>query len=181
MYCRSRHQQDQLLREAQDQAFCESLEADQEKERKRREGEKRKEEEREQQREREREERQREEVGPASDPAHVPTAVFYFPSPQPPDSPGAGGEEGSMCEPSSSRARGGRPRDAANTRGRAAREMVSASDKLQVSHVGDWEFHRLIIFISELQRTILLHFSSPSPHMHAVNTHEPSSSTYIIQ
>ena len=83
-YCRSRRQQDQLLREAQDQAFRESLEADREKERKKREGEKREEEERERQREREREERQREEVGPASYPAHVPLAVVvYFPSPQP--------------------------------------------------------------------------------------------------
>lgn len=71
IYCRSRRQQDQLLREAQDQAFRESLEADREKERKRREGEKREEEERERQREREREERQREEVGLASFPAHV--------------------------------------------------------------------------------------------------------------
>ena len=79
-YCRSRRQQDQLLREAQDQAFRESLEADREKERKKREGEKREEEERERQREREREERQREEVGPASYPAHVPSAaVVYFP------------------------------------------------------------------------------------------------------
>ena len=87
-YCRSRRQQDQLLREAQDQAFRESLEADREKERKKREGEKREEEERERQREREREERQREEVGPASYPAHVPSAaVVYFTSPQPPDPP----------------------------------------------------------------------------------------------
>ena len=73
IHCRSRRQQDQLLREAQDQAFRESLEADREKERKRKEGERREEEERERQREREREERLREEVGHTSYP--VPSAV----------------------------------------------------------------------------------------------------------
>ena len=122
IHCRSRRQQDQLLREAQDQAFRESLEADREKERKRREGERREEEERERQREREREERQREEVGHASYP--VPTAAMMFL----PHSPGAGSEAGSVCESSSSRARGRRPPghscDAANTRGRATRETI---------------------------------------------------------
>lgn len=128
IYCRSRRQQDQLLREAQDQAFRESLEADREKERKKREGEKREEEERERQREREREERQREEVGPASYPAQLSTCTISYCVLFPPDSPGAGGEAGNMCEPSSSGARSGRPpghpRDAANPRGRAARETV---------------------------------------------------------
>lgn len=79
IHCRSRRQQDQLLREAQDQAFRESLEADREKERKRREGERREEEERERQREREREERLREEVGHTSYP--VPSAAVKYSSP----------------------------------------------------------------------------------------------------
>lgn len=121
IHCRSRRQQDQLLREAQDQAFRESLEADREKERKRKEGERREEEERERQREREREERLREEVGHTSCTISCCEIVL-------PRSPGAGGEAGSVCEPSSSRARGGRPpghpRDAAYTWGRATRETI---------------------------------------------------------
>ena len=138
MYCRSRRQQDQLLCEAQDQAFCESLEADREKERKRREGEKRKEEEREQQREREREERQREEVGPASDPVHVPAAVVYFPltphqelvvkwaiciSRLPP--------EPEVGDPQAIHVMLRTPG------GERLERRFSASDKLQVSHVGN--------------------------------------------